>query len=80
MQEEANPSICNIVDVASPSELIVCWWWRHNELSSFDGLEALLPISAALHRTLQLDDHGNNVSITMNGAIELLNEYIYIKD
>jgi hypothetical protein len=54
MQEEANPSICCIVNLASPNDLRVCWWCRHNELSSFDGLESLPPISATSNINLQL--------------------------
>jgi hypothetical protein len=54
VQEMACPSICRIVDAVAPNELRVTWWWRPHELSVFDGLQVLPPLSDATHRNLQL--------------------------
>lgn len=53
VREEAAPSICRIIDVASENELRVTWWWKAEELLSFVGLEALPPLSGVTHGNLQ---------------------------
>jgi hypothetical protein len=54
VREEAAPSICRIIDVASENELRVTWWWKAEELLSFVGLEALPPLSGVVFTTLNL--------------------------